>query len=73
MSIEIHIIKERCKGCNICIEICQVGVLEMSDELNASGYTFPYVKQQEECIDCGMCEMFCPEFAIWVNPIEKEK
>ncbi len=73
MKSEIHIIKERCKGCGICIEICQAGVLEVSEELNANGYHFPYVKEPEECINCGMCEMFCPDFAIWVALKEEEK
>jgi 2-oxoglutarate ferredoxin oxidoreductase subunit delta len=39
----------------------------MSPEPNRQGYAVPLVKQPVECIDCGMCEMICPEFAIWVR------
>ncbi len=66
MNVEICIIKERCKGCGICVEVCQTDVLELSDELNSQGYRTPRVKSAEECLNCGMCEMFCADFAIWV-------
>lgn len=66
-KIEICIIKERCKGCGICVEVCLADVLELSEELNSRGYPTPCVKKQEECLNCGMCEMFCAEFAIWAS------
>ncbi len=62
---EIHIIKDRCKGCKFCVEYCPKDVLEMSEEFNAKGYHPPYVKNPEDCVNCGLCEMLCPEFAIW--------
>jgi 2-oxoglutarate ferredoxin oxidoreductase subunit delta len=42
-------------------------VLEISEEINSNGYHPPVVKNIEACINCGMCEMFCPDFAIWVT------
>lgn len=62
---QVHIIKDRCKGCEFCIEYCPTDVLELSDEFNAKGYHIPYIKNEENCINCGLCEMLCPEFAIW--------
>ena len=67
---EVHIIKDRCKGCSYCVEYCPMDVLEMSKEYNKKGYHPPYVKNQVNCVNCGLCEMLCPEFAIW--PTEKE-
>jgi len=72
MKTEIHTLKERCKGCLICVELCQAEVLGVSDEVNKNGYHYPYVKKIEACIHCGMCEMFCPDFAIWVTSKEEE-
>lgn len=73
MKVKINIIEQRCKGCNICTEICQAGVLEVSQELNSNGYHPPRVKNLNDCIYCGMCEMFCPDFAIWVTAMKKEE
>ena len=64
---EIHIIKDRCKGCGFCVEYCPKNVLEMSEEYNAKGYHPPYIKNPDECVECHLCEMLCPEFAIYVT------
>jgi 2-oxoglutarate ferredoxin oxidoreductase subunit delta len=62
---EVHIIKDRCKGCGFCVEFCPKGVLEISEEFNTKGYHPPYVKNSDDCVNCRLCEMLCPEFAIW--------
>lgn len=64
---EIHIIKDRCKGCSFCVEYCPKEVLEMSEEFNAKGYHPPYVKKPDDCVECHLCEMLCPEFSIFVT------
>jgi len=69
---EIHIIKDRCKGCGFCVEYCPKDVLEMSDEFNAKGYHPPYVRIAEACVHCQLCEMLCPEFAIYVTLKQEE-
>ena len=71
MVVEINIIEERCKGCNICIEVCQADVLDIARELNPWGYSPPYVKNMDNCNICGLCEMLCPDFAIKVSNIEE--
>ena len=62
---EVHIVKDRCKGCAFCVEYCPKDVLELSEEFNKKGYHPPYVKHPENCVHCQLCEMLCPEFAIW--------
>jgi 2-oxoglutarate ferredoxin oxidoreductase subunit delta len=70
---EVHIIKERCKGCGFCVEYCPKKVLELSDEFNSKGYHPPIVKDPVNCVDCQLCEMLCPEFAIYVLLKEGEE
>ena len=72
MKLQIHIHKERCKGCGICVEVCQTGVLVLSDEKNEQDYSVPEVVALDDCINCRICEMFCPDFAIWVTEEEEE-
>lgn len=61
----IRILKERCKGCGFCVEFCPRKVLEVSDEFNSKGYHPPRVVDEAACVSCGLCELLCPEFAIY--------
>lgn len=69
---DVHIQKDMCKGCGFCVNYCPMNVLELSDEFNAQGYHFPKAVKPEECINCHLCEMLCPDFAIWVT-LKQEK
>jgi 2-oxoglutarate ferredoxin oxidoreductase subunit delta len=68
----LHILKERCKGCNFCIEFCPRKVLVEAEEFNTKGYHPPRVVDEEGCASCGLCEMLCPEFAIYRQEELKE-
>ncbi len=60
-KVNIDIYKAWCKACGICVAFCPTGVLEKDE----SGY--PFVKDIEKCINCGWCEIRCPDFAITVE------
>ncbi len=62
---DVRIIIDRCKGCGFCVEYCPKDVLEMSSEFNIKGYHPPMVVKRGECVNCNLCEMICPEFAIF--------
>jgi 2-oxoglutarate ferredoxin oxidoreductase subunit delta len=68
----IYIEKDRCKGCAFCVEYCPKDVLELSEEFNIKGYHPPYVKNEDDCLYCQLCETICPEFAIFVT-LKKEE
>ena len=63
---KIYIIVDRCKGCGFCVEYCPRDVLEMSDDFNQKGYHPPFAAHEEKCVNCDLCELICPEFAIFV-------
>lgn len=60
-KVNIDIYKAWCKACGICVAFCPTGVLDKDE----SGY--PFVKDIEKCINCGWCEIRCPDFAITVE------
>ena len=64
---QLHIIKERCKGCGFCVEYCPKDVLQLSEEFNSKGYHPPEVLKPGECVNCDLCEMLCPDFAIFIE------
>lgn len=66
----LNIIKDRCKSCGFCIEFCPRGVLVLSDEFNSKGYHPPKVAKVDGCIACHLCELICPEFAIFITEEE---
>ena len=63
----VQIIEERCKGCGFCVEFCPQGVLVMSQRTNYKGYHPPELTTSAHCIDCGLCALLCPDFAIYVQ------
>jgi 2-oxoglutarate ferredoxin oxidoreductase subunit delta len=68
----IHLIPERCKGCQLCVTYCPRGVLEMSSLFNSKGYHPPQVRDANACVACELCAMLCPEFAIYVVEAARE-
>jgi len=66
-EVKIDIYKAWCKACGICVAFCPTGVLAKDE----AGY--PYVKEIEKCINCGWCEIRCPDFAITVEKKIKGK
>jgi 2-oxoglutarate ferredoxin oxidoreductase subunit delta len=64
---KIDIFKAWCKACGICVAFCPTGALA-KDEMGS-----PYVKDIDKCIQCGWCEIRCPDFAITVGKKNKDK
>ena len=74
----LYIDIEQCKGCAFCIEYCPRDVLELSPDFNNKGYHYPITVKKDSCVNCNLCEMICPDFAIFClegqtrNPEPKE-
>ena len=69
----VSVIRERCKGCGFCIEFCPRKLLHESKEFNQKGYHPVDADSRDECLKCRLCELLCPEFAIYVVPVAGEE
>lgn len=49
-----------CKGCGICVAFCPKKVLELEEGKVV-------IKNFDACIQCGQCELRCPDYAIWLG------
>lgn len=70
---KIFINPDYCKGCLICVECCPKQVLQASSRLNAKGYALPEAVKAENCTECAMCEIVCPDFAVAVQKSKEDK
>lgn len=52
----------RCTGCNICVSACPTNVFEIVPG------GIPRIARQDDCQTCFMCELYCPEDALYVAP-----
>lgn len=57
---KLNVEKELCKGCGICVAFCPKDVLEIKDEKVV-------IKDLDSCIQCGQCELRCPDYAIYLG------
>ena len=67
----VVIAADRCKGCELCIDVCPPNVLSMSTEKNDMGYLYPLLA--EGCTGCTACQMVCPDFVFEVYRVEKPR
>ncbi len=61
----ISIDVQTCKGCELCVEACPQESLKMSKEINAIGYHYA-VLIQDNCTGCVNCALVCPDAVITV-------
>jgi NAD-dependent dihydropyrimidine dehydrogenase PreA subunit len=60
---EIVIDEEKCIGCGICVDFCNVDAIAVNQERGVLE-----VVALEDCIECHSCQQNCPEGAIMVFP-----
>ncbi len=55
-----------CNGCGICVDSCCTDVIRMDDETKKAVIKYP-----EDCMLCLVCELDCPQHAVYVSPIKR--
>ncbi len=61
---QVLIDRDRCKGCELCVQACPQHVLAISPDLNRKGNFFARVARPRHCIGCRLCGIACPDAAI---------
>jgi len=65
MSVE-RIDEDACTGCGTCVDSCSMDVIRLDDERQKAVICYP-----EECTLCALCELDCPQHAIYVSPAKE--
>ena len=65
-KVKISIIPRFCKGCEICVKLCPTKVLGMEMFLVK-------VVDIDACNSCMLCELRCPDFAIFIDKKRVDK
>ena len=65
--MSVYIDGKICKGCQLCIYVCPKDVFESGNKVNDKGFVIPEVAHQDKCIKCKLCELSCPDLAIFVE------
>lgn len=66
MAAPVQLDLELCKACGVCIELCPDRVFDR-DKLGN-----PVLARPEDCSQCLLCELHCPDFAIEVRRRERK-
>ncbi len=68
---KVTVIKDRCKGCGLCVLSCPKHHLALGKKFNASGYAYAQPGKDSQCLGCAICAELCPDIAIRVYKEER--
>lgn len=68
---KLEIDERRCKGCELCIDVCPKKVIVLSAKLGPSGhYPALFRETGDHCTACRLCVIVCPDIAITLYQLE---
>jgi 2-oxoglutarate ferredoxin oxidoreductase subunit delta len=64
-KINLKLDVDKCKGCNLCVDVCPKKILVLdNDRVNSTGYNPIMCTNIDECTGCAMCAIICPDSVI---------
>jgi len=67
----IHIDRDRCDGCSMCVDTCPTQALEIVPNRNRPGKHIVFVHPRL-CKGCGVCQATCPKEALFLPGLSPE-
>ena len=64
---EVEVLSRYCKGCGLCIEVCEVRKLCINPRPNRQGIQVAVVASEVDCTGCLKCATICPDAAVEVH------
>ncbi len=66
---------ERCKGCDLCVAACPLGLLSPAEKaVNRKGYHYAVpTAEADRCNGCASCAIVCPDGCITVYRKKEEE
>ena len=64
--------QDRCKGCELCIDVCPKKIIVIDETTtNRKGYHPATVREADmpQCIGCASCAKICPDSIITVERV----
>ncbi len=62
----IAINQSRCKGCELCVDVCPKNLIALSERMNKKGVYPAFSARPELCTGCQLCVTVCPDAAITI-------
>jgi heterodisulfide reductase subunit A-like polyferredoxin len=59
---------DSCNGCELCLDRCYVGSIEMAPRNGGENELVAQV-DPETCLGCGLCKVICPTDAIMMDEV----
>lgn len=69
---KVSVLKERCKGCGLCVAACPKKNLSLGKKFNAQGYAYVRWSDDQGCTGCAFCAELCPDVALRVYKEPKQ-
>ncbi|MBQ3090531.1 MAG: 4Fe-4S binding protein [Oscillospiraceae bacterium] len=66
MAAKVIFDRDRCKGCELCVDACPVHILALEESTNRKGYHPAGCTDTSKCIGCASCARICPDSVISV-------
>lgn len=57
-----------CNGCGTCVKHCPMDVLRLDKKIKKA-----YIKYLRDCQSCFLCEVECPQKAIYCYPLHERR